>query len=92
MRRVEAGLVEINLVNEGELDISSRLAVEVRWSDARLIAGDGLRDFELAEPDASAARFTTKPEFSRLFAGEERVVGWLRFNTNCEVQLEVKKD
>jgi hypothetical protein len=48
-RRVEPGLVEISLVNDGELDISSRLAVEVRWSDARLIAGDGLRDFELAE-------------------------------------------
>ena len=31
-RRVESGLVEISLANEGELDISSRLAVEVRWS------------------------------------------------------------
>ena len=90
-RRVEPGLVEISLVNNGDLDISSRLALEVRWSDARLIAGDGLRDFELAEPGAAAARFTTKPEFSRLSAGEELVVGWLRFTTNCEVQVEVKK-
>ena len=91
-RRVEPGLVEISLDNNGELDISSRLAVEVRWSGARLVAGDSLRDFELAEPDPSAARFTSRPELSRLFAGETRVVGWLRFATNCEVQVEVKKD
>ena len=38
-RRVESGLVEISLANAGELDVSSRLAVEVRWSKARLIAG-----------------------------------------------------
>jgi hypothetical protein len=92
VRRVEPGLVEISLVNNGDLDIPSRLALEVRWSDARLVAGDGLRDFELAAPSAFAARFTTKPEFSRLSAGEERVVGWLRFDKDCEVQVEVEKN
>ncbi|MEJ0089390.1 MAG: DUF3142 domain-containing protein [Limisphaerales bacterium] len=91
-RRVEPGLVEISLVNNGDLDISSRLALEVHWTDARLVAGDGLRDFKLAEPDVSAARFITQPKFRPLPAGEERVVGWLRFNTNCEVQVEVKKN
>jgi hypothetical protein len=90
-RRVEPGLVEISLVNHGDLDISSRLALEVHWSVARLVAGDGLRGFELAELNASAARFITKPEFSRLPAGETRAAGWLRFNTNCEVQVEVEK-
>ena len=91
-RRVEPGLVEISLVNNGDLDISSRLALEVHWSDARLMAGDGLRDFELVEPNNSTARFITKPEFNRLPAGETQVAGWLRFNTNCEVQVEVKKN
>jgi Protein of unknown function (DUF3142) len=92
VRRVEPGLVEISLVNNGDLDIPSRLALEVRWLDARFVAGDGLRDFELAEPTASAARFTIKPESGRLPAGEERVVGWLRFDKDCEVQVEVKKN
>jgi len=92
VRRVEPGLVEISLVNQGDLDISSRLALEVHWSDARLVAGDGLRDFELAAPTAPAARFTTKPEFRRLPAGEERVVGWLRFDKDCEAQVELKKN
>jgi hypothetical protein len=90
-RRVEAGLVEINLVNEGELDISSRLAVEIRWQDARLVAGDGLRGFELVEGDASTARLTTRSQPLRLAAGEQRTIGWLRFNRDVEVQLEIKQ-
>jgi hypothetical protein len=90
-RRVEAGLVEINLVNEGELDISSRLAVEVRWSNTRLIAGDALRDFELAERSTSAARFQTKTQGSRLPAGDRVTIGWLRFDQDCEVRCELKK-
>lgn len=90
-RRVESGLVEISLVNEGELDISSRLAVDVRWSNARLIAGDALRDFELADRSSAAARFQTKSQPLRLRAGDQLVLGWLRFDQDCEVQCELKK-
>ena len=90
-RRVESGLVEISLANEGELDISSRLAVEVRWSNAHLVAGDSLRDFELAESGASAARFQTRSQPGRIRAGETLVLGWLRFNRDCEVRCELKK-
>jgi hypothetical protein len=90
-RRVEPGLVEISLENTGELDISSRLAVEVRWTDARLIAGDGLRDFELAEQNVSAAKFQNKNSSFRLPAGEKQILGWLRLDQDREVQVEVKK-
>jgi hypothetical protein len=90
-RRVEAGLVNIILVNEGELDFSSRLAVEVRWSDARLIASDALRDFELAESSTSAARFQNKTQGSRLPAGDRVTLGWLRFDHDCEVRCELRK-
>jgi len=90
-RRVESGLVEISLANEGELDVSSRLAVEVRWSNARLVAGDALRDFELADNSASAARFQTRLQPSRLRAGDTLVLGWLRFDQDCEVRCELKK-
>src|SRR5208283_1271014 len=89
--RVESGLVEISLVNDGELDISSRLAVEVRWSDARLVAGDGLRDFELAEENVSDARFQNQSSQYRLPAGEKQIVGWLRLSEDREVQVEIKK-
>lgn len=89
-RRVEAGLVEINLVNAGELDLSSRLAVEVRWTEARLVAGDALRDFELADRRTSAARFQTTNSI-RLPAGDFLTLGWLRFDRDCEVRCELKK-
>jgi hypothetical protein len=91
-RRVEAGLVEISLVNDGELDISSGLAVEARWSDARLVAGDGLRGFELVEQNVSAAKFQNQSSPFRLPAGEKQTVGWLRLDPDREVQVEVKKD
>jgi hypothetical protein len=90
-RRVESGLVEISLANEGDLDISSRFAVEVRWSDARLVAGNGQRGFELAEQAVSTAKLETQSQSIRLPAGEKFVIGWLRFDRNCEVQLEVRK-
>jgi hypothetical protein len=90
-RRVETGLVEINLVNDGELDISSRLAVEVRWQNARLVASDGLRGFQAVDEGSSALRFQTQSQSFRLPAGEQRVIGWLRFNTDREVQVEIKK-
>jgi len=90
-RRVESGLVEINLANEGELDVSSRLAVEVRWRNARLVAGDALRDFELADRSTSAARIQTRSQPGRVRAGESLVLGWLRFDRDCEVRCELKK-
>jgi len=93
-RRVEPGLVEISLVNNGELDISSRLALEVRWSregGTRLLAADGLRGFELVDGGPSAVQFKTKSQRYRLPAGQRQVVGWLRFNEDREVQVEVRK-
>jgi hypothetical protein len=91
-RQVETRLVEINLVNDGELDSSSRLAVEVRWSDARLVAGDGLGGFTLADRNGpSTATFQTRSQSLRLPAGERLKAGWLRFDRDCEVQVELKK-
>jgi hypothetical protein len=90
-RRAESGLVEINLANEGELDLSSRLAVEVRWTDASLVAGDALQDFELVNSGASTARFQTQSNVFRLRAGDSRKLGWLRFDRDCDVRCKVRK-
>jgi hypothetical protein len=65
--------------------------VEVRWSKARLIAGDALRDFELVDRNLSAARFQTKSQSVRVRAGDQLVLGWLRFDQDCEVRCELKK-
>jgi Protein of unknown function (DUF3142) len=90
-RRVEHGLVEISLVNNGELDISSRLAVRVRWQNARWVAGDGLRGFEWVDGGPSAVTIRTKTGPCRLPAGERRVIGWLRLSEDREVQVELEK-
>ena len=90
-RRVGSGLVEISLANEGELDISSRLAVEVRWRNARLVAGDALRGFELADKSLSAARIQNRSHPGRIRTGEMLTLGWLRFDQDCEVQCELEK-
>lgn len=90
-RRVEAGLYEISLVNDGELDVSSRLAVDVHWQRARLRAGDGLRGFELVEVNSSTAKFQSKA-LVRLRAGDTWTIGWIRLNQDAEVKLEINND
>jgi hypothetical protein len=89
--RVEAGLAEVRLVNDGELDISSRLAVKARWSGVRLMAGDGLHGFEMADRGVSSAKFETGARAYRLAAGEQQAIGWLRLGADCEVQVEIEE-
>jgi hypothetical protein len=90
--RVEAGLVEISLVNDGELDLSSRLAVEVRWQNARLVAGDASSGFDLVDGGPSTVQFQTMSKTHRLPAGDTQVIGWLRLSEEREVQVEIIKN
>ena len=90
-RRVEAGLYEISLLNEGDLDVSSRLAVDVHWTGAHMQAGDGLRGFELAEVNSLSARLQSKAVV-RLRAGDHWTLGWIRLTKDAEVKLEIKSD
>jgi hypothetical protein len=82
--------VEISLVNVGELDLSSRLAVEVTWTNARLVAGDGIGGFNLAGTGPGAARFQVDDNSFHLPAGEKRIIGWLRLSEDREVKGEIK--
>jgi uncharacterized protein DUF3142 len=93
-RQIETGLVEINLVNDGELDLSSRLVVEVRWSrvgEARLVAADGLHGFNTLNAGPSSITFQKISQPGRFASGEQQTIGWLRFDRECEVQVEIKK-
>jgi len=91
--RSDTGLVEINLVNDGEAEISSRPVVEIRWQKGRLVAADGLRDFEVVDagPNTLQLRAKSTITHSRLTPGERQAMGWLRFNEEVEVQIETKK-
>jgi hypothetical protein len=92
-RRPEAGLTEISLVNDGEADLSSRPVIEVRWQHARLVASDGLRDFEVVDPGPNTLQFRVRTNLipSRLMPGEQQAIGWLRLDREVEVQIEIKK-
>ena len=83
--------MQVRLINEGELDISSRLSLRVRWQNARLVAGDGLREFELVEGGPSTVKFQTRIQPWRLPAGEKQVIGWLRLSEDREVQIEMEE-
>lgn len=91
-RRTEPGLVEISLVNDGELDLTAPVTVAVRWQNARLAAGDGIGGFELAEDGPTGARFQTVRPAHRLPAGEAQTIGWLRLSEDREVHVEMVKN
>ncbi len=94
-RRVEPGLFEISLVNNGDLDISSRLVLEARWPReraARLTAGDGLGGFEMSAVDPATVIFQPRANLVRLPAGETLPVGWVRLDKDCEVLIELRRE
>jgi hypothetical protein len=88
--RPEKGLVKISLVNDGEADLSSRPVIEVRWQQGRLVAADGLRDFAVVDSGPNMVTFKSTTTPGPLPSGERRVIGWLRFNEEVEVAVEIK--
>ena len=82
--------MEVSLVNDGDADAVALPAVAVRWQNARLVAGDGLRGFELVQPEPAVAHFRRKAGRDRLEPGERREIGWLRLDKDVELQVEIK--
>jgi len=89
-RRPQPALVEVSLVNDGDADAVALPAVAVRWQNARLVAGDGLRGFELVQPEPAVAHFRRKAGRDRLAPGERWEIGWLRLDKDVELQVEIK--
>lgn len=92
-REPEPGLVEIDLVNEGEGEAPWPTPVRVRWRDDTFLAADGLggyrmrreseREVLLERTDTSAGA-ASRP-------GERRVIAWLRFRAPTEVRVEIPR-
>ncbi len=87
LRQEVPGLLDLDLVNTGEADADSGVAVSVSWEDNRLLAMDGLGGFAGDQPMPNVICFNKDRE--RLRAGETRAVGWLRFDKNAEVHVDV---
>ena len=85
-------LVEIELHNDGEMELIRFPKIDLAWQGSRLVASDGLRDYtaSAAGPD----RLTLRPRADRpmraLAPGDHQTVGWLRFERNTEVTIESK--
>ncbi len=91
-RRPQAGLVEVDLVNDGQADATGQVSVILRWNQARLVAADGLQGVDAVEQGSDAIQFRTRRQFDRIGPGERRFIGWLRLNPETEVTSEVRFD
>ncbi len=87
----EPELAEIMLVNSGEADLSSKVRVEVECGQDKLLAGDGLRGFALAQtnPSRICLEYEGSESFSTISPGERWKIGWLRFRHKMEVEPNV---
>lgn len=86
-RRVETGLVEIQLVNRGAAEHRGPDLVTVSWLRGRLIASDGLLGYETADGATGSVQLRGKADRPGLAPGERRTIGWVRFHSEAEVQV-----
>lgn len=86
-RQPQPGLVEVQVVNQGEDDFAGRAEVLAGWPSGRLQASDGLAGYDLVETGSNAIQFTSPGQAQRLKPGESLTVGWLRFDRETEVQV-----
>lgn len=88
-REPEPGLVEIDLVNEGEGEALWPSPVRVRWSHDTFLAADGLGGYRVRRRGDREILLERTGSSSR--PGERRVVAWLRFSAPTEVQVEIPR-
>lgn len=94
-RRVEPGLVEIDLANDGAADAPAAFAVYIRWHDEKLVAADALNGYALERIGDHAARLVPLGSaaglrLDRLAPNAQRTLAWLRFDRDTEVHVDVQ--
>jgi hypothetical protein len=86
-RYPKPGLVELDLVNTGSADAAPDVSVRVQWSNAGVVASDGLGGFAFVPsgPTEYRLRRQADPLASQLAPGETRCIGWIRLDAEKEV-------
>ena len=93
LRNPEAGLVEIDLVNDGQAEMPWPASVRVGWRDDTFLAADGIAGYSIRREGAREARLVGpgRPRAAAMRPGERRVVAWLRFKVPTEVHVELSQ-
>lgn len=89
LRRPEAALVEIDLLNTGETEVPLPSPVGLRWNSDTLVAADGLSGYRLLQQGPREARLEGSDPIRALRPGERRTIAWLRFQGPMEVHVEI---
>jgi hypothetical protein len=91
-RTRQPGLVEIDLVNEGEAELPLAAEVCARWVGPPRLAADALAGFEWRDDGPAAVRWRRQGGGSaRIRPGERRMVGWVRLSEPARVEVEVER-
>lgn len=88
VRNPKAALSEIDLLNVGDGDYRRRVTIRTRWSDSRLVACDGLRDFEVLVEGETNINFISRLAV-HLPPQSSRMVGWIRLDKETDVHAEI---
>jgi hypothetical protein len=87
----QKGLVQITLVNSGQLTCYPNFDIKIDCETVKLIAADGLNGFTLGKNDLtnSGLEFINENTLLKINPGEQITIGWLRFNGETEVKAHV---
>jgi hypothetical protein len=89
VREPEPGLVEIDLVDDGDGEAAAPSSIWIGWRGEAFLAADGLAGYRAA-PGSNGLRLQG-PGSVRLRPGERRTIAWLRFATRTEVHVELSR-
>ena len=87
----QPGLVEVYLVNAGDVDRTDSFAVQLSFQNSCL-AADGLRGYAVVRHSAEVLLFASESQdgLERLRAREKIKIGWCRFDKETEVKADVQ--
>jgi hypothetical protein len=89
--KTQPGLVDIELTNNGETDESTGIEISVRWENADLLIWDALNGFRLTARSENSVNLQGPADSvsPRIGPDERWIVGWLRFDHDTEVTVDV---
>ncbi len=91
VQNVETTIWEITLLNQGNMDTPLNQPIRITWSEGRPTSADTFRGFTYSFTSSNALQITPSRQIipGVLRPGEQRRVGWVRFNQETELRTDV---